>query len=117
MPRPSVAVDTRACKRCSRVQVITKFRPFHRPQHRAHECNDFHKKSRADARAARACGGEPPDLCEICERAPPVHCDHDHRTGKFRGWLCRMCNTAIGALGDDIEGLERALAYLRRPRS
>jgi hypothetical protein len=99
------------------VQVITKFRPFHRPQHRAHECNDCHKKSRADARAARACGGEPPDLCEICERAPPVHCDHDHRTGKFRGWLCRMCNTAIGSLGDDVEGLERALAYLRRTRS
>jgi hypothetical protein len=46
-----------------------------------------------------------------------VHCDHDHRTGKFRGWLCRMCNTAIGALGDDVDGLERALAYLRRTRS
>jgi hypothetical protein len=28
-----------------------------------------------------------------------------------------MCNTGLGALGDDIAGLERALEYLKRTRS
>jgi hypothetical protein len=40
--------------------------------------------------------------------------DHNHETGKFRGWLCDNCNTGIGKLGDTVEGLERAIAYLKR---
>ena len=40
--------------------------------------------------------------------------DHDHLTGRVRGLLCRPCNTSIGQLGDTIEGLERAITYLRR---
>lgn len=41
------------------------------------------------------------------------HIDHDHETGKVRGVLCSTCNVGIGHLGDSIEGLERALKYLR----
>lgn len=54
--------------------------------------------------------------CESCERlldAAP-HFDHDHATGQFRGWLCSQCNTGIGLLGDDVHGLEKAIAYLKR---
>ena len=40
--------------------------------------------------------------------------DHHHDCGKLRGLLCTRCNSAIGALGDNVEGLERALAYLLR---
>jgi len=39
--------------------------------------------------------------------------DHDHETGEVRGILCTKCNTGIGHLGDNIEGLERALYYLK----
>lgn len=42
------------------------------------------------------------------------HIDHDHVTGKVRGILCRTCNTAIGALGDSVEGLTLALNYLKK---
>jgi len=40
--------------------------------------------------------------------------DHDHDTGLIRGLLCHICNTGIGKLGDNIEGLMRALNYLEK---
>lgn len=57
-----------------------------------------------------------PSTCENCSGPPTgrgsLHLDHCHVTGKFRGWLCSLCNTAIGKLGDNREGLLRAIAYL-----
>lgn len=41
--------------------------------------------------------------------------DHDHDTGQVRGLLCARCNTSIGQLGDNAEGLRRALAYVEAP--
>jgi Recombination endonuclease VII len=32
----------------------------------------------------------------------------------IRGVLCPNCNRGIGLLGDDIEGIRRALDYLKR---
>ena len=40
--------------------------------------------------------------------------DHDHDTGLIRGLLCHLCNTGIGKLGDNIEGLMKALNYLEK---
>lgn len=40
--------------------------------------------------------------------------DHDHDTGLIRGLLCNHCNLALGKLGDNIEGLMRALNYLEK---
>jgi hypothetical protein len=40
--------------------------------------------------------------------------DHDHVTGKVRGILCSKCNTAIGKLGDTLEGVLRAVKYLQQ---
>ena len=38
--------------------------------------------------------------------------DHDHTTGEIRGLLCANCNLGLGALGDNVRSLKRALAYL-----
>lgn len=41
-------------------------------------------------------------------------CDHDHHTLRFRGWLCKKCNTGLGAIGDTKESILNALAYITR---
>ena len=41
-----------------------------------------------------------------------MHFDHDHKTDEFRGWLCKQCNTGLGNLGDDLEGVLKAVRYL-----
>lgn len=54
-----------------------------------------------------------PEVCEITGCALKATClDHDHATGKFRGWLCRRHNTALGLFGDSVGGLMSAVDYL-----
>jgi len=56
-----------------------------------------------------------PERCECCGEVPRKWTlDHDHDTLKIRGWICDRCNTGIGKLGDDVDGLLKALAYLKR---
>jgi hypothetical protein len=62
-----------------------------------------------------------PANCECCRKPrtgmkSALCLDHDHTTGKFRGWLCGHCNRAIGQLGDNLTGLMRAVRYLRRAK-
>jgi len=61
-----------------------------------------------------------PPVCECCSKpckTKTVLClDHCHDTGAFRGWLCNACNVGIGRLGDNEEGLMKALEYLRRAK-
>jgi len=62
-----------------------------------------------------------PSKCEIesCTRKAYV-CDHDPNITDsqlaFRGWLCDECNSAIGLLGDDINGISETINYLNRAK-
>lgn len=58
-----------------------------------------------------------PEMCELCGRsggAKALHLDHDHATGKFRGWLCVRCNMALGLLRDSPQLLRDLADYLER---
>ena len=57
------------------------------------------------------------DHCELCgigesELKKSLCLDHDHKTGKFRGWLCDRCNVTIVGVIDTH--LDRVLAYFDR---
>lgn len=50
--------------------------------------------------------------CLICESDLLKPCvDHDHKTGKVRGLLCRICNLKLQAI-EDIEFARKARIYL-----
>ena len=53
--------------------------------------------------------------CAICGEDSPkmrLAIDHDHKTGRIRGLLCRHCNLGLGAFLDDTEVMGRAIDYL-----
>src|SRR5262245_7825699 len=71
------------------------------------------RESRNARGVSGATGERRVGACEVCGSDALLHLDHDHATGSIRGWLCRTCNVGIGALGDTLESLERAVAYLK----
>ena len=52
------------------------------------------------------------EQCEICGAFGRICFDHDHKTGKFRGWICTRCNSAIGFVKDNTQLLEDIIEYL-----
>lgn len=58
-------------------------------------------------------GRAKPDVCEICGGGGKICFDHNHKTGKFRGWICQNCNTALGHARDNVETFQRLIAYLQ----
>jgi hypothetical protein len=51
------------------------------------------------------CGGHNRNGTRLCV-------DHDHKTGRIRGLLCRRCNTLLGLCNDSKEILLSLIAYL-----
>lgn len=50
--------------------------------------------------------------CQVCGTSDNVYIDHDHATGKFRGVLCRECNSALGQMHDDPALIRRLAEYV-----
>lgn len=56
-----------------------------------------------------------PARCNICDTAPDrrsLCLDHCHNTGRFRGWVCDVCNFALG--GIDRAGVDKFVRYLAK---
>ena len=55
------------------------------------------------------------DLCAVCGEAEigrALAIDHDHKTGKIRGLLCKGCNRGLGYFRDRSDLLDKAKEYL-----
>ena len=72
------------------------------------EADEYHRRLDEQGRRCACCGVD-----SNGERRR-FYVDHCHETGRIRGLLCHKRNSGIGALGDNVEGLKKALAYLER---
>tara|TARA_S200000501_G_C20839096_1_gene750784 strand:- start:1146 stop:1715 length:570 start_codon:yes stop_codon:yes gene_type:complete len=57
--------------------------------------------------------------CPICEKTSIAGVskhvlDHNHKTGKVRGFLCESCNTGIGRFDDNIKITKNAINWLNQ---
>jgi hypothetical protein len=78
------------------------------------EVNEIRKSAPVISQYCDCCGIE--NLERKGHKYQKFCLDHDPADGRFRGWLCRHCNVAIGLLGDNIEGLMKAVDYLNKPK-
>jgi hypothetical protein len=77
--------------------------------------NNYMKTTRLNQLEVKA-GRKKPETCELCGRGGKICFDHNHKTGKFRGWICQKCNAALGFIEDNIQTLELMIKYLNNDK-
>ena len=114
-PKDEEASEGKTCIACHTQKPYSAFAKHtgHKDNHdgRCRVCINKQRRLRDELRKEA-----PPKTttCECCGRqSNDIVMDHCHKTEAFRGWICRYCNAGIGQLDDTIEGLEKALVYLR----
>lgn len=76
---------------------------------------NYNWKGGTDAGTRRKYASRPkPEQCEICGAMGDICLDHCHKTNKFRGWICRRCNFALGMVKDNTEILQGLIEYLNK---
>lgn len=97
-----------------------KYREKHKDKinlaNRTNGTNIYRPASRL-RRLQKLAGRLRPIFCEVCgDRASNngLCWDHDHATGKFRGWLCQNCNWTLGNAKDRAWVLRKLADYLDR---
>lgn len=121
--------EARARLRAEDPTRIEKEREYHRERYRQKLKHDPEYMKAASRRAVHRIHGITADQydqmladqgfqCAICgephkdEKFKRLHVDHCHETGKIRGLLCTLCNTALGKMKDDPDRLRKAADYI-----
>jgi|TARA_B100001094_G_scaffold204158_1_gene198089 hypothetical protein len=110
--------EFQTCKVCQKEKPLHLF-PFHINNlsgydRRCKGCIKKQSKLRSELRKVHEHKKTP--FCDCCGQRSQksLVLDHCHETLKFRGWLCEQCNMGIGKLGDNLQGVKKALQYLER---
>ena len=109
--------DTQECRTCHRIlpsiaytSATIRIDGAYYLQGRCREC---HTKVTREQREAKKKAPPKPERCECCHTNPKMfHLDHIHGSTIIRGWLCSSCNSGMGKLGDNLEGILQAAIYL-----
>jgi len=76
-------------------------------------CADCENKQKKIREVLRKKAPPKPEHCECChKKIKNIELDHQHEPVQFRGWPCKDCNTGIGLLGDNLEGVLQGAIYL-----
>jgi hypothetical protein len=113
--------DMQECKECHRILPLTAFTSGSLRSDGAYYlkklCRECQTKLEAEKREARKNAPPKPNYCDSCHKNKKLEIDHTHGTIKVRGWLCRNCNSGLGMLGDNLEGVLRGAVYLEKDKN
>ena len=114
------------CKKCrKKYRKKTKhiIKKYNRVRYRTHNGFNYSQKNRWKRYGItpddyNRMFGEQNGVCAICgthqsELNRSLDVDHDHKTGKVRGLLCRNCNIGLGNFQDSKDLLLRTIEYLK----
>jgi len=110
---------TIVCRHCNQEKPREMFRLYRRAtgdrECRSTSCKDCQKYNASVVARIKETAPPVSDNCDCCGKTDTkLVLDHCYHTEQFRGWLCSHCNLSIGLLGDDEDGILRALSYLRK---
>jgi hypothetical protein len=117
--------QTKVCIYCKKEKHLSEFYKHPSRYDRLDgRCIECHQKRHILVKKLKASAPPPPEFCECCggrnidinHKQIGLACDHDPLTDTFRGWLCKKCNTAIGQLGDSLDGVMNAVKYLSKEK-
>jgi hypothetical protein len=94
-------------------------KPWSKPPHPTGENHPYWKGGNSSEYRVKTAPRPKPDQCEVCgafgsDTKRGLGYDHDHKTGKFRGWLCTRCNCALGMVKDNTEILMALIEYIKK---
>jgi len=115
-------METKICRTCGQGKLINQFslRGEGVVKRRVSiDCKECISKEKRIVRELRKTAPPIPEVCDCCGLSPnpdsfrnKLQLDHDHTTGKFRGWLCDNCNVALSRSGDNLKGAVNLVNYL-----
>jgi hypothetical protein len=113
--------DVQECKECHRILPLIAFTTQSPRSDGAYYllkvCRECNRAVHKEQGRVRKNAPPKPDRCDCCHANKKLQTDHIHGTLIFRGWVCRNCNTGIGALGDNLEAVLQAAVYLEKDKS
>lgn len=99
------------CRNCGNVKLKKRFHRLQCEVKNKEETHAYNFKKRTGI-SLKDLSYKKMGACEICGKIGRIVCDHNHKTRKFRGFLCQTCNILLGYSHDDIGILIKASQYL-----
>ena len=118
--------STKVCRKCKEEKSIDSFyrRGEGKVKNRIHiYCKECEYQNHCIVRELKKTAPPMPTHCQCCGLDPltndnlsplrkTLQLDHDHKTGKFRGWICDNCNVSLARAGDTFQGVLNLIKYL-----
>jgi len=108
-------IKTKKCVYCKEDKPISEYQSHPGYKDKLDiRCIPCVKKRKKIVEDLRKSSPQKPEQCECCgKKDTTLVLDHCPINNTFRGWICGNCNKGLGMLGDNKEGLLKALSYLK----
>jgi hypothetical protein len=111
-------IKTKKCVYCKEDKLVIEYQSHPGYKDKLDiRCTSCIRKRTKIVRDLRKTAPEKPEYCQCCGKENvTLVLDHCPVNNIFRGWICSNCNKGLGMLGDNMNGLKKAIKYLENNR-